>query len=120
MTDVPIPNQGTLVWTFQMEGGDCSVKALPHPCPWLDREKPSFVIYESEHKRPDERAVADDQDVARPIGTIRFKAYEDEGRNGADPPPERTSFEGVERFHIGHRARPWFPFGRSARLYSGG
>lgn len=53
-----------------MDGGDRSVKALPYTCSWLDREKPPFVIYESEYKRPDERAMADDQDVQGPIGTV--------------------------------------------------
>ena len=53
-----------------MDGGDCSVKALPHTCPWLDGEEPSLVIYESHYERPDERAVADSQDVQGPIGTV--------------------------------------------------
>lgn len=70
MGDVAVPNQGTLAWAFQMDGGDCSVEALPHARPWLDREKPSFVVHESKYERPDERAVADDQDVWGPIGAV--------------------------------------------------
>lgn len=103
-----------------MDGGDCSVEALPHTCPWLDGEQPWFAIYESQYERPDERAVADDQDMQGPIGTVRLKANGNEGRNGIVPPLEGTVFEGVERFHIGYRARPWFAFGRSAKLYGGG
>lgn len=89
MGDVPIPNQGTLVRAFQMESGHCSVKALPHPCPRLNREKPLFD--ESDYEGPDERAMADDKDMPRPIGTIRFRDA-DERRNGAGPPLERPSF----------------------------
>jgi hypothetical protein len=53
-----------------MDGGDRSVEALPHMYPWLDGEKALFVISESQYERPDERAVADDQDVQGPIGTV--------------------------------------------------
>lgn len=68
MGNVPIPNQGTLVWAFQMESGHCSVKALPHSCPRLNREK--LLFDESDYEGPDERTVADDKDMPRPIGTI--------------------------------------------------
>ena len=54
-----------------MDGGDCSVEALPHTCPWLDGEEPpSVVIDEGHDERPDERAVADNEDVQGPIGTV--------------------------------------------------